>query len=83
MIASRKLSSTMKTSSSYDQKNRAPATDCKPPRARSSVLTSMLPSRMTKQVLMDSPKVENAWGKQVRGGSVGVQAVSTGLPAWH
>mmetsp|Transcript_3888 Transcript_3888/g.11011 ORF Transcript_3888/g.11011 Transcript_3888/m.11011 type:complete len:237 (+) Transcript_3888:523-1233(+) len=61
IIARRKLSSTMNTSSSNDQKKRVPAKACRPVRARSSVLTPISPSRISKQVSTELPKDEKAW----------------------
>ena len=59
MIASRKLSSTMNTRSSNDQKNRVAATPCRPDSILRSSLTLMSPSKMAKQVLTALPKVAN------------------------
>mmetsp|Transcript_27128 Transcript_27128/g.48351 ORF Transcript_27128/g.48351 Transcript_27128/m.48351 type:complete len:232 (+) Transcript_27128:578-1273(+) len=61
IIASRKLSSTMKTRSSKDQKKRVPARPCRPVRLRSSAFTPISPSRISKQVSTEEPKEEKAW----------------------
>ena len=59
MIASRKLSSTMNTRSSNDQKNSVAATPWRPDSILRSSLTLMSPSKMAKQVLTALPKVAN------------------------
>ena len=64
MIANRKLSRTMKTSSSKDQKKRVAATPCRPCNWFRSSLTLMSPSRMAKQVLTAVPNVENCCSKR-------------------